>query len=62
MERRLAEHNTDNTLGARYTRARRPVVLVYAEDCLDRAEATRREYAIKRLSRAAKLALIEDSA
>ncbi len=59
MERRLAEHNTDNALGARYTRACRPVVLVYAEDCNNRTEAARREYAIKRLSRSAKLAMIE---
>lgn len=58
----MAEHNTDNTLGARYTRARRPVELAYAEPCADRAAAARREYAIKRLSRSAKLALIEVNA
>lgn len=61
MQRRLAEHNTDNTLGARYTRTRRPVALAYAEGCSDRAEAARREYAIKRLTRTAKLALIDAS-
>lgn len=54
----MDEHNTDNALGARYTRSRRPAELVYAETCNDRAEAARREYAIKRLDRVAKLALI----
>jgi putative endonuclease len=58
LARRLAEHNSDDALGARYTRSRRPVELVYSEDCADRAEASRREFAIKRLARAAKLALI----
>lgn len=57
-QRRLAEHNADNALGARYTRSRRPSTLVYCEACTDRADAARREYAIKQLSRNAKLALI----
>lgn len=57
VHRRVAEHNGDARLGARYTRARRPVQLVYAEGAADRAEASRREAAIKRLDRARKLAL-----
>lgn len=58
VERRLAEHNGE-AAGARYTRSRRPVRLVYAEPAADRAEAARREAAIKRLGRAQKLALCE---
>jgi putative endonuclease len=44
--------------GARYTRSRSPLVLVYAEPCADRSAALRREAAIKRLDRQAKLQLI----
>jgi putative endonuclease len=57
VSRRLAEHNGDGGVGARYTRSRRPVALVYAEAAGNRAEASRREAAIKRLDRARKLAL-----
>ena len=57
-ERRLAQHNTGH--GARYTRSRRPVELVYAEKQPDRSSAMRREFAIKRLSRAKKRALAEN--
>lgn len=59
-ERRLQEHNSDNRSAARYTRVRRPVRLVYQEDCADRAEASRREYEIKQLNRKAKQQLIVD--
>ena len=55
--RRVAEHNGDGALGARYTRSRRPVELVYVEAAASRADATRREMAIKQLDRARKLAL-----
>ncbi len=60
--RRMAEHNGDkggsSGAGASYTRARRPVTLVYCEDADDRSAASKREFAIKQLSRTAKLALI----
>jgi len=56
--RRLAEHNSGRG-AARYTRARRPVQMIYTEPATDRAAASRREAAIKRLSRAAKLALAD---
>ena len=56
--RRVAEHNGEGDLGARYTRSRRPVALVYVEAAASRAEAARREAAIKRLGRARKLALL----
>lgn len=58
VERRLIEHNTDNKKGARYTRTRRPVDLVYAEECDDRAHASTREYHLKKLSRKDKMQLI----
>ena len=44
--------------GARYTRARRPVKLVYQERAANRSAACRREYRIKQLTRAAKEALV----
>ena len=53
---RLAAHNSGK--GAKYTRARRPVRLVYSEPHPTRGEAMRREAAIKRLSRAEKEALL----
>lgn len=57
--RRLAEHNGDGGQGARYTRSRRPVALVYLEAATSRATASQREAAIKRLDRRRKLALCE---
>ncbi len=56
-ERRLKAHNAGR--GARYTRMRRPVRLVYVEPQPDRTTAMKRERAIKRLTRQAKQALIE---
>ncbi len=53
---RVEAHNAGR--GSRYTAARRPVRLVYQEQCLDRAQAMHREAAIKKLSRRRKLALI----
>jgi putative endonuclease len=57
VERRVAEHNGTGTAGARYTRSRRPVELVHVEAAASRADASRREAAIKQLDRARKLAL-----
>ena len=56
LERRLAEHEAGK--GARYTKGRGPLRLVYQEICASRAEASRRETAIKLLSRAKKLRLL----
>jgi putative endonuclease len=56
LERRVAAHNAGR--GGRYTRSRRPVKLVYWEEHPDRRSAQRRELALKRLSRARKLALV----
>lgn len=61
IERRLQEHNdkSSNSKGAKYTRARQPVSLKYHELLENRSTASRREYEIKSLSRAKKLALCE---
>ncbi len=59
VQRRVAEHNdAGGRLGARYTRARRPVELVYQEPAATRSEAAQREYQVKRLAREEKLALM----
>jgi len=58
VERRVAEHNGDGRSGARYTRSRRPVKLVYYEPAANRSAACKREYRIKQLPRREKLALI----
>lgn len=57
LARRLAEHN-GTSKGARYTRTRQPVTLVYSESRQDRSAASAREYQIRKLPRAAKQALI----
>jgi len=57
VARRVAEHNGEGGPGARYTRSRRPVALVHIEAASSRADACRREAAIKQLNRARKLAL-----
>ena len=57
IESRLEAHN--NGTGAKYTRGRLPVRLIYQETAADRGSALRREDAIKRLSRAEKLALLQ---
>jgi putative endonuclease len=56
LERRVRRHNDGSA--SKYTRARRPVRLVWAEAWPDRSAASRREAALKRLPRAAKRALL----
>jgi len=56
LARRLAAHRAGTA--SRYTRSRRPVRLVYRERRRDRSAALKREAAIKRLPRAAKLRII----
>lgn len=55
IEKRLAAHNAGR--GAKYTRGRRPVTLLYSEACESKHEAMSREAAIKKLSREEKLLL-----
>jgi putative endonuclease len=57
VDARVRVHAAGN--GARYTRMHKPLELVYVESCRTRAEAMRREKAIKRLSHSQKLQLIE---
>ena len=57
LERRLAAHNAG--AASKYTRGRRPVRLVWAETCTDRAAASRREAVVKALPRALKLELAD---
>lgn len=54
---RIDEHN-HSSKGAKYTRSRRPVRLVYTEDHPNRSEASKREYEIKKMSREKKMKLI----
>lgn len=54
-QKRLARHNQGR--GAKYTRARLPVALVYVEEQPDRRAAMRREIQIKKMSRAEKIKL-----
>ncbi len=58
VQRRLRQHNGELVGGAAYTRARRPVELLWTEVCADRSAAQQREAAIKALPRREKLRLI----
>ena len=57
LQRRLEEHRSGK--GAKYTRSRCPLELVYWEECGDKSKALKRELEIKSLSRTEKLKLIE---
>ena len=57
LDARLATHNSGK--GAKYTRARLPVELVYFEEYDDKHEAMSREWHIKRMSKADKMKLVE---
>lgn len=57
MEHRLAMHSSGR--GAKYTRGRGPLELVYSEELPDKEAALRRECAIKKLRREQKLALLQ---
>lgn len=57
VERRINEHNF-SFKSAKYTRARRPVKLVYSKIVGNRSEASKEEYRVKKLSRSKKSDLI----
>lgn len=61
ITRRVQEHNQCPKKGAKYTKVRRPVHLVYHEPQPCRSSACKREAAIKKLSRPQKLSLISQS-
>ena len=60
LERRVAEHNGEGAKGkgAKYTKVRRPVQLVYSEKAKDRSTASVREHTLRTLSRKEKLNLL----
>jgi len=58
-KRRLDEHNNDDKKGAKYTKTRRPVQLVFKQSQLNRSEACKEEARIKKLTRKQKLELIQ---
>lgn len=60
VARRLAVHNSGR--GAKYTRSRLPVELVWQEEQPDKSAALSREWHIKRMTRQEKLALVEGNA
>lgn len=60
LDRRVQEHNTSD-LGAKYTRGRGPVKLVYFKEFTDRSGASKEEALIKKLSRLQKIELIKNN-
>jgi putative endonuclease len=58
VSKRLDQHNGIDKNGAKYTKARRPVKLVYQEILHSRSDACKREYAIKSLKKSEKESLI----
>lgn len=58
VARRVIEHN-ESPKGAKYTKARRPVELVYSAEFENRSEATKEELRIKKMTREGKLKLVE---
>ena len=59
LKRRIDAHNGHISGGAKYTRGRRPVTLVYSESFHQKQEAQRRECAIKQMTKTKKLRLIK---
>ncbi len=57
LKQRIKAHNSGK--GAKYTRGRRPVKLVYSKKVKTRGRALRDEYRVKKLKRSAKLSLIQ---
>ena len=60
LDRRISQHNAGQ--GAKYTKGRGPVKLLYSEACENKSMALKREIQIKALSRAAKILLINRQA
>lgn len=58
VDRRFEEHESQGPKGAKYTRGRLPLELVYRREIGNRSEATKEEMRVKALSRKQKLALI----
>ncbi len=58
LDRRLKQHNGILKGGAKYTRANKPCLLIYQEKLNNRSSASKREYAIKKMDKNTKLALV----
>ncbi|NRH21451.1 GIY-YIG nuclease family protein [Candidatus Gracilibacteria bacterium] len=58
LDRRITEHN-ESEKGAKYTRIRRPVEIIYSESFENRSEASRREYEIKKMTKKDKEILVK---
>jgi len=58
LQKRLETHNSGK--GAKYTRARLPVELVYSEEFEDKVNALKREYEIKKMTRNEKIRLLKE--
>lgn len=61
LEKRIKEHNSDGTRGAKYLRAKKPVKLVYSEAFPDITSALRREYEVKQWPKHKKETLVDKS-
>jgi len=60
LKRRILEHNY-GMRGAKYTRSRRPVEVVYKEECDDHSDALKKEWAFKKLSKTRKERRVAES-
>ena len=59
LDKRLKEHNSSGTKGAKYLRAKKPVVVVYSEQYPDIKTAMKREFQVKKWAKARKEALVK---
>ena len=60
LDRRIKEHN-NSKLGAKYTKMRRPVKLIYSKEFINRSEASIEEARIKKLTRSEKLDFLKNN-
>lgn len=59
LEKRLKEHNSSNSRGAKYLRSKKPVYLIYSEEYPDRKTALKREFEVKSWSKFKKEELVK---
>lgn len=60
IEERIRKHNGELPGGAKYTRGRRPVVLVYKEICVNKSRALSREHQIKKMRTKQKILMLQE--
>lgn len=61
LERRFVEHKSGTGKGANYTRAFKPIKILYTEEFQNRSDASKRESEIKKMTRSQKLELVNKS-